>query len=250
MPARQAYSHSVSLGNLIDLPVFCEAFWQNSLTSPHETPTTGWFSPWNLISYCSDGFVPITACHWALVTEYFPIQNSRKVASWTGCSSVRSLLPIMNLPAGIRTRSRVAPLPRFSRIYCAFLFLRSSSTFVLVPSPRKPLLPLTKRTLKDSNSNSLWAGLLCRLSLSSSSCWRFKRSSSSDCFLNCSNRDSRSFSCFCLSASATCCSLNCSALATSFCWSANWRSYSACLGAMIRALTTLISSSRSPRYCS
>src|ERR1019366_9057464 len=106
-PARQAYSHSASVGKRQP------AHWQKAWASSHETPTTGcWGSlNWRLLQY-SEGLM-LELASWnrwysRLVTGYLPSRKGFEMRTrWTGRSSSYSLLaaPISNSPAGMLTNA-------------------------------------------------------------------------------------------------------------------------------------------------
>src|SRR4051812_42907841 len=99
VPARQAYSHSASVGRRYGFLSLACSFLQNSWQSSHETFSTGRFlSPLKWL-----GLLPMTACHCSWVTSWIP--RKKPLVSVTLCwtssllrPSSFSLLPIVKLP--------------------------------------------------------------------------------------------------------------------------------------------------------
>src|SRR5688572_24704548 len=67
-PARQAYSHSASLGRRYFFPVFSDSLRQNSFASCQLTESTGAAGSLDDLL----GFRPITASYWPCVTSWAP----------------------------------------------------------------------------------------------------------------------------------------------------------------------------------
>ena len=67
VPARQAYSHSVSVGSSTFRFTPRDTLLQNAAASSHDTLSTGNRPPLNLL-----GSAPITGLYWACDTSYFP----------------------------------------------------------------------------------------------------------------------------------------------------------------------------------
>jgi len=75
VPARQAYSHSASVGTRYVRPAFCSSgralsFWQNSRAAFQEIESTG--SSDSSPSLCCDGLTPVTAAYCFCVTRVAP----------------------------------------------------------------------------------------------------------------------------------------------------------------------------------
>ena len=93
VPARQAYSHSASLGSVNSAPVSAESQAQNSIARRHDTRTTGCRgsfmgqprSPW--LNWMKSPLSRRLSCrgskraNWAFVTSVRPIQKGRSIAA-------------------------------------------------------------------------------------------------------------------------------------------------------------------------
>src|SRR3989338_769304 len=103
-PARQAYSHSASLGRRYFFPVLALSASINAWASSQLTCSTGQLSPQlpNLL-----GLLPMSAFHWPCVTSVLPIAKVRLMVTWcTGISLGSPLFePMSKLPPGITTIS-------------------------------------------------------------------------------------------------------------------------------------------------
>ena len=79
VPARQAYSHSASLGKRCSLPVLIANLAQNSTASYQETFSTGKFAPLNFdglgCNSCLTGGKAAMVLHCNWVIGYFPIKK-------------------------------------------------------------------------------------------------------------------------------------------------------------------------------
>src|SRR5882724_11152684 len=104
VPARAAYSHSLSLGRRYALPVVLESQAANFCASVQLTLSIGMASS-SRVGAASQPPAATQAFHSATVTGYLPIRNGRRVTRWVGCSEASSLLPITNSPPVSATMS-------------------------------------------------------------------------------------------------------------------------------------------------
>ena len=146
VPARQAYSHSASLGMRYSHLVSLLSLTQNSWASNHDTCSTGRSSPLNLdglgLSSCSTKGRLDTTRHCAWVMGYLPMQNEETVTECWGLSFwSRSISssgePIRNVPFGISIISKDTVLLSLSRKNRALWFVCLSNSGMMTDLKRK-----------------------------------------------------------------------------------------------------------------